>query len=87
MFHSSGSDEVEAKIKETGTKMLRAKAPAGFSESEEYSAIFKAMKPFQRSGFPTYVVYPADPDSRPILLPEVITQKMVIHALSLAAGN
>ncbi len=88
VFHSPGSDKVKAKIAESGAVLLRAKAAADFSEDDpETVAIYRSLKKFNRAGFPTNVIYPADPELRPILLPEFLTQKTVIHALKLAASE
>jgi thiol:disulfide interchange protein len=88
VFHSPGSDEVKAKVAATGAVLLRAKAAADFSdENLRDVAIYRSLKKFKRAGFPTNVVYPADPKLRPILMPELLSQKMVLHALSLAAGE
>ncbi len=65
--------------------LLRAKAAPDFSEDDpEIVAIYRSIKKFNRAGFPTNVIYPADPSLRPILLPEFLTQKAVLHALELA---
>jgi thiol:disulfide interchange protein len=88
VFHSSGSEKVKAAIAASGTVLLRAKAAAVFDDSDLRTvAIYRSLKKFRRAGFPTNVVYPADPKLRPILLPEFLTQKIVLHALSLAAGG
>lgn len=79
---------MKARIATTGAVLLRAKAAADFSdENLRDVAIYRSLKKFKRAGFPTNVVYPADPQLRPILLPELLSQKMVLHALSLAAGD
>ena len=65
--------------------LLRAKSPVDFSEGDpETLAIYRSLKKFNRAAFPTNVIYPADPSLRPILLPEFLTQKTVLHALELA---
>ena len=67
---------------------MRARAGTDFpAKSDEDIAIYKSLFQFKRAGFTTNVVYPADPALRPILLPEFITQEMVLHALTLAAGE
>ena len=88
VFHSPGSEKVKAKIAETGTVLLRARAAADFSDEDlETVAIYRSLKKFNRSSFPTNVVYPSDPSLRPILLPEFLSQDKVIRALTLAGSK
>ena len=44
-------------------------------------AITQALTALGRSGVPTYVLYPAQADAQPILLPEVLTPGIVLTAL------
>jgi hypothetical protein len=82
------SDAVQSRIKETGVALLRANAASSFTDEDiETVTIFRSMKVFRRSTFPTNVIYPADPSLRPILLPEILTQNVMLHALELAAGS
>jgi thiol:disulfide interchange protein len=82
------SDGVQARLKETGTALLRANAASNFTEEDlETVAIYRSLKRFKRAGFPTNVIYPADPSLRPILLPEILTPNVMLHALDLAAGS
>ena len=68
--------------------LLRAKAAVDFSEDDpETVAIYRSLKKFNRAGFPTNVIYPADPTLRPILLPEFLTQETVLKALALAGAK
>ena len=68
--------------------LLRAKAAVDFSEDDpEIVAIYRSLKKFNRAGFPTNVIYPADPTLRPILLPEFLTQETVLKALALAGAK
>lgn len=76
---------MKAKIAELDAVLLRAKAAANFSDEDpETVAIYRSLKKFNRAGFPTNVIYPADPSLRPILLPEFLTQETVLKALTLA---
>jgi thiol:disulfide interchange protein len=82
------SDGVQAKLNDAGTVLLRANAASNFTEEDlETVAIYRSLKQFKRAGFPTNVIYPADPSLRPILLPEILTQNVMLHALELAEGN
>jgi len=88
VFNSSGSEEVKAALQEANGVLMRARAGTEFPPaSAEDKAIYKYLFKFKRAGFPTNVIIPADPALRPILLPEFLTQKTVLHALSLAAGE
>lgn len=49
------------------------------------SVITNLLQKFGRSGVPLYVIFPAGKPTQPIVLPEVITQSMVLEKLS-AAG-
>lgn len=44
-------------------------------------AITEALRKLGRSGIPTYVIYSAQPNAEPMLLPEVITPSIVFAAL------
>jgi thiol:disulfide interchange protein/DsbC/DsbD-like thiol-disulfide interchange protein len=46
--------------------------------------ITAALKKFGRVGVPFYVLYPAGRSSQPIILPEILTQSIVLEALSKA---
>jgi thiol:disulfide interchange protein len=48
-------------------------------------AISEALAEFNRSGVPLYLVYPADPSKPAEVLPQLLTQDMVIEALRRAA--
>ena len=48
--------------------------------------ITAALKKFGRVGVPFYVVYPRGRSDQPIILPEILTQKIVLEALSKARG-
>ncbi len=40
-----------------------------------------------RTGIPLYLLYPADPDAPPLLLPQVLTKDTVLQALEAVAGG
>jgi thiol:disulfide interchange protein/DsbC/DsbD-like thiol-disulfide interchange protein len=44
--------------------------------------ITRALAAFGRVGVPLYVLYPADPASQPRVLPELLTQRIMLDALS-----
>jgi thiol:disulfide interchange protein DsbD len=48
--------------------------------------ITRLLQKFGRSGVPLYVIFPADNPSRPIILPELITTRMLLDALDTAVG-
>lgn len=48
--------------------------------------ITAALKKFGRVGVPFYVVYPRGRPDQPIILPELLTEKIVLEALSQARG-
>lgn len=49
--------------------------------------ISKVLEQFNRSGVPLYLVYPSDPTKAPEVLPQLLTQGLVIEAIKRAAGN
>ena len=44
--------------------------------------ITKLLKQFGRAGVPLYVIYPADSAAQPIVLPELLTQQIVLDGLN-----
>jgi thiol:disulfide interchange protein DsbD len=44
-------------------------------------AITEALESFGRSGVPLYVLYPADQERPPLILPTILTKKGVLEAL------
>jgi thiol:disulfide interchange protein/DsbC/DsbD-like thiol-disulfide interchange protein len=50
-------------------------------------AITEALASFGRAGVPLYVLYPADPSAEPRVLPELLTQKIVLDALLETLGE
>jgi len=53
--------------------------------TDEDPDISKVLQSFNRSGVPLYIIYPADPAAEPLVLPQLLTQNMVITALAKAA--
>lgn len=49
--------------------------------------ISQLLKQFGRAGVPAYVIYPRGAHERPVVLPEILTQKIVLDALAQAAGE
>jgi thiol:disulfide interchange protein DsbD len=49
-------------------------------------AITQVLASFGRSGVPLYVLYPADPNASPVILPAVLTPGMVVSAVTRAAA-
>ncbi len=48
--------------------------------------ITEVLNAFQRVGVPLYLIYPVDPSGTPEVLPQILTQGMVIEALERAAA-
>lgn len=53
----------------------------------EDASISAVLAEFGRSGVPLYLVYPADRSQQPELLPQLLTQTMVIEAIERAASG
>ncbi len=53
--------------------------------TNENKAISKVLGEFNRSGVPLYLMYPADLNKTPEVLPQVLSQEMVIQAIEKAA--
>lgn len=53
------------------------------NEDPKISAV---LNEFNRSGVPLYLVYPADTNEPPLILPQLLTQGLVIDALRTASG-
>ncbi|MEN9282775.1 MAG: hypothetical protein RLZZ179_268 [Verrucomicrobiota bacterium] len=86
VFKAPGADTVMAAFERTKTAMLKARYAQ--DNSPPNVAIVRSLERFERkANFPVYVVYPADPALRPFVLPVVIDQKTVIHALELASAK
>ncbi len=49
--------------------------------------ILEALRSFDQSGVPLYVIYPADRKKPPIILPQILTPQIVLDALNQAASK
>lgn len=54
--------------------------------TNEDPEISRVLQSFNRNGVPLYVIYPADPDGTPVVLPQLLTQSMVVEALNKVAS-
>ena len=72
------SAPVQDAFRQRGVILLKADWTSGDAD------ITALLRQFGRAGVPCYVVYP--PGGRPIVLPEVITREIVLHALDQAAS-
>jgi thiol:disulfide interchange protein len=70
------SAPVEEAFRQKGVILLKADWTSGDAD------ITALLRKFGRAGVPCYVVYP--PHGQPMVLPEVITQEIVVHALDVA---
>jgi thiol:disulfide interchange protein DsbD len=70
------SDEVQQRFRDSGLTLVRA------DWTNQDADITQALAALGRSGVPTYAIYPADPNAEPHVLPEVLTQGIVIDALN-----
>jgi thiol:disulfide interchange protein DsbD len=73
--------EVSKKLKETGALAFLADYTRG---DERISA---ELRKYNRAGVPLVIVYPADTNKPPIVLPELLTPSIVLEALESAAGK
>jgi thiol:disulfide interchange protein DsbD len=67
---------VDAAFRRTGIAYLKGDWT---SQDERITAL---LKQFGRSGVPLYVFYPAGTDSRPVVLPQLLTPGIVLDAIS-----
>lgn len=67
--------DVQERLKSSGVELIRA----DWTRHDE--TIANALAALGRSGVPTYVLYSADPNAPPKLLPEVLTPGIVFRAL------
>jgi thiol:disulfide interchange protein DsbD len=74
-------DPVEKKIKEIGAVAMLA----DFTRSDP--VIAEELRKFQRSAVPLVLVYPADPNEAPRILPELLTPGIVLDALEWAGQS
>lgn len=70
---------VREKIKTLNIAAFRA------DNTSENPEIVKELEKYQRAGVPLVLVFPADPEKPPIVLPEVLTPSLVLDALQKAA--
>jgi len=71
--HVLNSPAVQQAFKDRGVIVLKADWTNGDA------AITALLQKFGRAGVPCYVVY--KPDGNPIVLPDVINEQIVLHAL------
>ena len=45
------------------------------------------LRRHNRNGIPLYLMYPADPDLEPLLLPQLLTRGTVLEALDAVSGH
>lgn len=69
------SHEVESTLAKDHVALLKA------DWTHYDAAITRELSSLNRSGVPTYVVYPAGPSSNPDVLPELLTKDLVLRAL------
>lgn len=70
------SEAIKKTIKEKGIITMKADWTRGDAE------ITKLLTKFKRSGVPLYVVYPKGNANNPIVLPEILTEQLLLDALS-----
>ena len=70
-----GDPKVKTKFKELNIAAFKA----DWTSQDE--TIAKALAGFGRNSVPLYVLYGRDPKSAPIILPEIITPKIILEAL------
>jgi thiol:disulfide interchange protein len=75
------SDAVKQHLRDSGVALVRA------DWTNQDADITQALAALGRSGVPTYAIYPADPAAEPHVLPEVLTQGIVIDALNSMPAN
>jgi thiol:disulfide interchange protein len=70
------SDAVQQIFKQYDVLLLKADWTNGDAD------ITKLLKQFGRAGVPAYVIYPAEARDQPIVLPELLTQQIVLDSLN-----
>ncbi len=68
--------DVKQRLRDSGAALLRA------DWTNQDPAITEELASLGRSGVPTYVLYPPDPNAAPHVLPEVLTPGIVLDALN-----
>jgi len=69
------TDDITAAFAEHGVVYMIA------DWTNEDPKIAELLKKHQRNGIPLYLMYPADPAAAPLILPQLLTKRMVIDAL------
>ncbi len=69
------SSDIEAAFRKSGVITMRA------DWTNHDDTITEALRQLGRSGVPTYALYSGSPNTLPIVLPEVLTQSIVLDAL------
>lgn len=72
---------VRAKLEDTGIVPMKA------DWTNPNAEIQQALAAFGRVGVPFYVIYPPGKPDEPMILPELLTEGLVLEALSRAAGR
>jgi thiol:disulfide interchange protein DsbD len=67
--------DVQNRLRTSGVALVRA----DWTRHDE--TIAQTLASLGRDGVPTYVLYPADPQASPVVLPEVLTTDIVFNAL------
>jgi thiol:disulfide interchange protein/DsbC/DsbD-like thiol-disulfide interchange protein len=70
------SETVAAKLRERGVLALKG------DWTRRDPAITQYLQSYGRSGVPLYVLYSRDPAAQPVLLPQILTEGMVLDALN-----
>jgi thiol:disulfide interchange protein DsbD len=70
------SAEVDREFVKRGVVLMRA------DYTSQDAGIFKLLQSFGAAGVPLYVVYPADKDKEPKVLPTILTKEIVLGAIS-----
>ena len=74
------TDAVQRRSRRSNARFLTADWTDGAAD------ITALLKKFGRAGVPLYVIYPADRSREPIVLPELLTQQLVVDGLRSAAA-
>ncbi|MCB1071215.1 MAG: thioredoxin family protein, partial [Kiritimatiellae bacterium] len=67
--------EILQAFRDRGVKLMEA------DWTDQNETIAKALAGYGRQSVPVYVLYGADPEASPTLLPELLTRKIVLDAL------
>ena len=75
-------------IADTRAKLKEINAVALLGDyTDQDDRITEELKRFARRGVPLVIIYPADANATPIVLPEVLTPQLVLDALDKASGK